>query len=260
MSSVHIIVICGSEERTQFQKKQFATLQLPYDVTYIRAYTPETSKPYLNDSDDIYPESAGMMCCTRSHAAAIDWYVHNSESPYGLVMEDDVSLLKDGFANKLESVIETWSRNNDIDYISVGYLAASDGLPHKAHHVDGLVHWNELSPVWGTQAYIIRRETAAIMAKILHQPTSAELRRCAKEAHENGRNYSFRYLRIQPDAVTPILFRQGFVYPMMAIESPFSSLINKQTMIDRWLPAIAAGTVDPSNYYGTPNFKLATEK
>jgi GR25 family glycosyltransferase involved in LPS biosynthesis len=242
---IHILVLCGNEERKQFQKKQFAALQLPYDVTYIGAYTPDTSADYMNDYDSVYPEANATLCCMRSHAAAIDWFVHHSDQPYALIMEDDVCLLQSEFATHVESVLQTWSRHDSLDYVSIGYLPGT----YDPKQADGNLYWDSEKPVWGAQAYLVSRAKAVRMAEILHQPSARHVReRAIQESKQH--NYSTRYLRVQSDALLPILFQQGFVQPMLAIEAPLVSMINQQSMMSRWAPAIASGAVDPSRYFG----------
>ena len=253
--SVHIVVICCNEERRAFQKGQFAALKLPHDVTYVQAYSPETSRPYIVDYDPEFPEPDTTLCCMRSHAAVLDWFYHNTTGDYVLVVEDDVAFRKEDLAAKIEHVIDLWSKHSsEIDYVSLGYLInnAPDGsYPDAANHHEEL-YWGKQAPsVWGTQAYLVKRPQVKEMITIFHQPNTKELRKKITEKICIRGKYTNRHERIQSDSLLAILFRQGFVRPMLAIEAQFHSIIEGGYLGDaRWKKAIESGTIQLSDFYG----------
>lgn len=252
--SLHIVVICCNEERRAFQKRQFAALKLPYDVTYAWAYSPDTSRDYIADYDTKCPEFDTTLCCMRSHAAVLDWFYHNTTSDYVLVMEDDVGLLKSGFAARVDHIIDLWSKHSsEIDYVSLGYLISTDaGIYPGAVNHDEELYWGEQGEdvLWGMQAYLVKRQQAKDMIDILHQPNTIELRKRVKAEMAKGRDYSHRYPRVQSDSLYPLLFRQGFVIPMLAIETPFQSAIQGHNVTyARWKKAIDKGTINLEDFY-----------
>ena len=251
---IHIVVICCKEERKAFQKKQFAALQLPYDVTYAWAYSPETSRSYIVDYDPEFPESDTTLCCMRSHAAVLDWFYHNTASDYILVVEDDVTFRKEELAAKISHVIDLWSEHSgEIDYVSLGYLITTEiGNYPTAEHSDGALYWGKQTPsVWGTQAYLVKRPVVKQMIDIFYQPTTRDLRNKIAETLRIRGKYTNRHERIQSDSLLAILFRQGFVRPILAIEGQFQSIIEGKYLGDaRWKKAIEKGTVQLSDFYG----------
>jgi GR25 family glycosyltransferase involved in LPS biosynthesis len=252
---IHVIVICCNEERKAFQKKQFAALQLPYDVTYAQAYSPESSRSYIVDYDPEFSEPDTTLCCMRSHAAVLDWFYHNTTSEYVLVVEDDVAFRTDELAAKIEHVIDLWSQHSsEIDYVSLGYLITTEkGTYHTAEHSHDGLYWGKQSPsVWGTQAYVVKRPVVKQMIDIFHQPTTRDLRKKIEETICLRGKYTNRHERIQSDSLLAILFRQGFVRPILAIEGQFQSIIEGQYLGDaRWKKAIDAGTIRLSDFYSS---------
>ena len=253
--NIHILVICCNDERKTFQKKQFAALQLPYDVTYAWAHSPETSRDYIVDYNSEFPEPDTTLCCMRSHAAVLAWFYHNTTSDYVLVVEDDVTFRKDGLADKIDRVIDLWSKHSsEIDYVSLGYLINNtpDGsYPDAANHHEEL-YWGKQTPsVWGTQAYMVHRPIVKQMIDLFHQPNTRDLRKKIEEMICVRGKYTNRHERIQSDSLLSISFRQGFVVPMLAIEGQFHSIIEGKYLGDaRWKKAIEKGTIVLSDFYG----------
>ncbi len=247
------MVICCNEERKAFQKKQFAALRLPYDVTYAQAHTPETSRSYIADYDPQVPEYDTTLCCMRSHAAVLAWFYHNTTSEYVLVMEDDVTFRKDGLADTIRRVIDLWSKHSsEIDYVNIGYLIDSaTGMYPDAANKDGILRWGKQSyNMWGMQAYLVKRPVVKEMVDVFFQANTIDLRKKVQELMASGRDYSHRHPRIQSDSLFPILFRQGFVTPILAIEMPFHSAILGNAVSGRWAKAIETGTITLSDFYG----------
>lgn len=251
--TIHVVVICCNEERKTFQKQQFATLRLPYDITYAQAYSPENSSSYIVDYDPEFPELDTTLCCMRSHAAVLEWFYHNTDSDYILVVEDDVTFVKTDLAKKIDHIIDLWETQTDIDYVSIGYLVNNtDGkYPDAAYNKDEL-YWGKQTPsVWGTQAYLVKRPVVKEMIAIFFQPNTKELRKHIDNTIRLRGKYTNRHERIQSDSLLAILFRQGFVRPMLAIEMPFASIIEKKDTCDaRWQQAINTGLICLSDFYG----------
>jgi len=47
--SIHILVLCASQERKEFQIAQFRDLKRKCNVTFFQAYTPSNSSDYMAD-------------------------------------------------------------------------------------------------------------------------------------------------------------------------------------------------------------------
>lgn len=254
MTDVLVLVVCCNAERMAFQQRQYAALKLPYRIVYFPAFTPGESGDWLRDTDPVQPEYDTMMCAVRSQAAAIDWYVREASEPYALIVEDDVTFRTDGLHDAIQTVIEYWEKYRDeIDYVSVGYLVGD--TPHRARFQHGPLYWGPQEPlVWGNQAYLIRKDVAGDMAAVLHQPHTTALREQIATLEKTRGFYSIRRPVIQPDALWPDLFRQGFVWPVLGIEAPFPSAIlgSMGANMRRLRAALDAGRVDLQRFYRDP--------
>jgi GR25 family glycosyltransferase involved in LPS biosynthesis len=210
--------------------KQLKSLDLKYPVHFFDAYTPANSTDYIKKGDIVVPNA---QCCTRSHIAAIDWYVKQSNAPYVLVLEDDATLLRVGFSDELDKVLAAWKRQPTIDFISIGYLPnVVHGAPirDKLHDFkkDGDLYWgiDTLSyTIWGAQAYVVMRKTAERMVEVLHKSTGAEVLADAISYIDRGYQLSNKIATIQPDSLLATYFNQGIVYPLLVVESAGPSTI-----------------------------------
>jgi GR25 family glycosyltransferase involved in LPS biosynthesis len=227
---VQIVVICANPARKIYMDKQLKSLDLKYPVHFFDAYTPANSTDYIKKGDIVVPNA---QCCTRSHIAAIDWYVKQSNAPYVLVLEDDATLLRVGFSDELDKVLAAWKRQPTIDFISIGYLPnVVHGAPirDKLHDFkkDGDLYWgiDTLSyTIWGAQAYVVMRKTAERMVEVLHKSTGAEVLADAISYIDRGYQLSNKIATIQPDSLLATYFNQGIVYPLLVVESAGPSTI-----------------------------------
>jgi len=264
-SNITLVYICGNDDRKEFQMKQVQELGLPFNIHYFRAFTPAISKDYIKDYDATYPESPQEICCTRSHIGAIQWYIENSNTDYVLICEDDVSFLKTDFADRLNTIIETWKHYTDIDFISIGYLPHANKRSHMAKYQDRNLYWSCHDPIqniWGLQAYLIKRKSAQAMVELLYKSNTTELRTTINEYIKRpGVINHGRLNRLQSDSLIPMFFKQGFVYPMMAIEMPFPTLIHTTGERHKmWVDLVSCNYVDPNQYYMTNEITLCPKK
>jgi len=116
--------------------------------------------------------SRGIYSCLYSHLLAIRTYLmYDSESPYGIICEDDVHLHKD-FVAKLESLQEILEKFKP-DTLSLGYLTLNIPNIRAALGPDSpealLLRYHE-SGLWGTQMYLISRDFAGKMLEYFDRP------------------------------------------------------------------------------------------
>jgi GR25 family glycosyltransferase involved in LPS biosynthesis len=253
MPSVQIVVICGNEKRKAFQQQMFRDLNITHPVFFLKACTPDNSQDYMVDQDDTYPEEPPVLCCTRSHGAALQYYVDNCiERDYVLIVEDDVTLLEKDFQTKLDNVIRLYEKHeSELDFISIAFLPKDE---FTSHSKDDVLQWNMTCTVWGTQAYLVSRKNAIRMANIFHKPTSKDLRTTLQDLRKtinNGAGHANKVLRLQADVVLSFFFRQAIVTPMMGIEMPFESMIRANTVLHHaaWKNY---KSVNPDDYYSKP--------
>lgn len=244
MDDVYCVIVCASPERAAFQKAQWGARP---NVFYLEAYTPASiDRDYIRDHDPIYPEKDETMCCFKSHVAALRAYESNSDLPYCLVVEDDVVFRRDANTH-IRRAIDLLEMHDCIDYVSMGYLPGPHGFNYNTEYTDGFLNWGKQEKhVWGAQAYLVPRRTVRAMLQIFDAPNTVILRERVCAAHK----YNNRHPRIQTDALYPLLFRQAFTTPLLAIEYPFESMIESRSRYDeRWGPSFQTGFVRAEDFY-----------
>lgn len=96
---IYYLNLDDQPERRQYMEDQFKYWEIE-DYTRISAYDGRN-----DDLSDIikgkYPEdmTSGEIGCTTSHLKAIQYWYENSDSPYAIIMEDDVDLQLTRFWN-----------------------------------------------------------------------------------------------------------------------------------------------------------------
>jgi len=259
LSNIHIIVVTCNEQRKQIIARELNDLRISIPYTFFQGYTPETSQSYMIDRDTRSAEEDTTLCCMRSHAAAIDYYVkHCPDTKYLLILEDDVALVRT-FESELIRVLNRWSLHDDeIDYVSLGYFPKKPE-PLSASRANSPLRWNLTETAWGAHAYIVKRSTAEKMANVLHHPTSKEVRNAVQTYIQDelkGRTYSNKHPCVQSDALLSIGWRQGIVFPMMVIELPIISMITpgyNSISTGVWEHVFTAGYRTKDEFYSIPS-------
>ncbi len=237
-NKIDIYIIYVSEERKQFLEKQFETLDLKLNIVYFKGCTPETSKDYLYKGVSkwhtfIEKCQTGML----SHILAMKEWYDTSEKQYILVLEDDVSLLKENFLERLTNVINIYNDNKDIDYVSIGYLPVFDkkSVPVKRENLgrknSGSVYWDFLHIghfIWGCQAQLYEREKVKKITDILVQENANLLESAVETYLKTNRMHQMKYLAWGPDTIFTMLFSQAIVSPPLAIEKPLATTIGQE--------------------------------
>jgi GR25 family glycosyltransferase involved in LPS biosynthesis len=229
-SRIHISVVSVNDARAAYMTQMFADLKLPYSFSVHRGVTPADMRGFvINDTHAVYPEPPNVICCTRTHLGAIHEFATSvwRDKDILIVMEDDVTLLRDTFEAELDRVIALWDKHDaDIDYVSIGYLAKSEGENYTYGQSDGCLRWDTFirgGSVWGAQAYMMRRPVAERISRELYsQTTTRDLRNvldALRRPINQGLGYSYKSLRLQADGLFNAFLRQAFVYPMLAMES-----------------------------------------
>lgn len=256
ISNIHAVVICSSEERRAHMEAQCAAF--PWKTSFFTAYTPATSVTYLNYKDNTYPERSEVLCCTRSHFAALDHGLRVCDKGLLLILEDDVSFLRHTFLEELQAVLDEWAtKTSDIDYVSLGYIPseevrAIERSGRRLYNSPGLS-----SVIWGTQAYLVPRAVAEEMVAYMHQPTArlthdGFFERIRMRGGSSSGAYAHKYPRLQSDVALSVGWRQAVVHPMLVVEYPFTSLITPgdPNAIKRWDKVCAHGARRADDFPG----------
>jgi len=221
---IHVVVLTVDKDREEWMKKQLKDANLPFHVEFFHGFTVKNSKEYLETKEKDALELNGTICCVRSYAALFNEW-SKKDYDYLITLEDDVLLSKD-FISEVYLTIENWE--SSIDYISLGINLQfnSEDLKKTKHH--GNLYYENLPSIWGTQAMMFKPSVVKTVATMLHFQTVKELR-ISLETLKTRKLYRNRPLEIQVDALLPTLFRQGVLYPPIAIEGErFFSLINSE--------------------------------
>ena len=219
------VVIFISEERKKHMETQIKVFG-SIKTHFYKGSKPEDCKSYITYKYPALPESDTTLCCTKSHIGALKHFLDNSDKQVVLIMEDDTILRKD-FMNKLMEILNSWKSHEDIDYISIGHLPGEV----KSNKSEGELHWGldcENGNVWGTQAYLMKRNIAEDVVKHLDQENTLKIYESIKMKinNNNGIYYSRKAIRLNIDAILSICWRQAFIRNMIVVESPlFNSLI-----------------------------------
>jgi hypothetical protein len=247
-----VVVIYTNDERRAFQEQQFSDLNLPYNVMYFPGYTPATSKDYITDYDEQSKELDTTICCFRSHIGAMRHFIHNSHADYCMIIEDDVALLRSGFQKSINHILYSWKPHSEIDYIVVGRILSDK--PHKFACRSDVFEWQpQEQVVWGLQAYIVRRDSAARIVSRFDKPNTSAIREDVwAEVKRIGYKppYDRKHPCIQSDALIPGFFIAAYSKELLGLETPFTSMISNTPITSRWINHILSGRVDPSKYYG----------
>jgi len=255
---IQLVIISCDEQRKRIMTQQMKALRMSMPFTIFQGYTPATSTDYLVDRDATNPESDTLLCCTRSHAAALHQFVTDyPEKEFALIIEDDAALLNT-FEEELQRVMTCWATHrDDIDFVSLGYYPTK-GTPPSLNS-EGSLYWNLQPPtIWGTQSYIVKRSAAIKMASVLYHPTSTLTRAAMNHyihTELSGKGRANKALYLSPDALLPLGWKQAVVFPMMAIELPVRSLITSSVInnsMRTWDLVFAEGGRKKRDFYSIP--------
>ena len=244
LNSIQIVVTYISEERIKWIKKQIDDLNILIDVHYFRGFTPSDSKEYILEKhrDFGYAEIDTQICCTRSFGAGVNWFVKNCpHKKYLITMEDDVCFIKEGFVNKIIDAVILYEKTKDeVDYIGIGYLpfdietlSSSSKLESLYYNMYKEVLWtydsgHKQDPcVWGNQMTLFTSQIANELSLVLHQENTDLVRLKVEERINKGFQYSNRANILITDHLTPLIFRQGIIYPPLAIEGDYVTLMGQ---------------------------------
>ena len=265
--SIQIVVTYISEDRLNWIKKQLEDLNILLDVHYLKGFTPVDSTDYIIEKHEKlgHFEVDAQICCTRSFASAINWFVKNcSEKKYLVTMEDDVCFLKFGFVNKLIEATKALSIiSNHVDFVSLGYLPSITDIDFKSLNQfpnQGPIHydlWKSRnigyeSIFWGNQMTLFTIEKAREVAEVIHQKNTTIFRSQISKRIDDGHFYSDRNPVLITDHFMPIVFRQSLVYPPLAIEGDFYSLMQHGQNNLRYVNHDWSSILDISNYHIYP--------
>jgi len=231
MSDVQILVINADPARRPNMERQFKELGITFPIKYPKTFTLENSKDYLPESHPYL--GLKELCCGRSHYHAIEIAARDESPRWTIVIEDDAALHKTAFLPFVTQLMNQWENFNSGDfYVQLGWIPTS---PYNAFVSYYGYHKNHIIiPKFGAsgmQAYMFDKDVAKKITPILNHNTFAELTECLKKY-----NLPIRENEGCVDLILPFLFKQYAVFPMLAVEQKYESLIGHKNETLWWEP------------------------
>jgi len=233
-----ILVISCSPSRADTIQRQFTELKVPYPVTIMDAWVPETSQDWLPKNTFVWFQK--LLCCTRSHIKALELANSIDAAPFTIIMEDDAALHRTDFVPTVQALLSRWdSLVSPALMCCAGWIPDGTWTSYQSKSSVPITNTHSLfeSEGIGLQAYIVKRGTLSSQLKMLVKPTWFEMSNTVTASHK----IPFGQVR-EPDLMLTKVFPQRYVLPPIAIEQ-----YNTTTTIIR--------QQEPNEYYYHPFFK-----
>jgi len=212
-------------------ERQFKELGINFPVKYPQTFTPENSKDYLPESHPYLKLSE--LCCSRSHYRAIEIAGRDESPRWTIVIEDDAALHKTAFLPFVTQLMNQWDSLSSGDfYVPLGWIPTVSFYTIVSYY--GFHKSHILIPNFqasGLQAYMIDKQVAKRVAPILNHQTFAAFTECLKKY-----NLPIRENEGCADLILPFLMKSYAVFPMLAIEQKYESLIGHKNETLWWGP------------------------
>lgn len=165
MPTILVISLARAAERRQFMASQFLRLKLNFE--FVDAYDAldisDTELELINRERTYFKAlTKGEVACARSHAKACERLALDVRNQYGLIMEDDV-IAGSALSSVLEDLQEAKPSAVVLLYMPV-YQKISLLVRRKLRTGHHIVDVDELSHVFGAQAYFLSKESARQLA------------------------------------------------------------------------------------------------
>ena len=237
-SVASILVISCSPSRAATIQDQFTELKVPYPVTIMDAWVPETSSDWL--PNNIFPFFQKLLCCTRSHIKALELANSADAAPFTIIMEDDAALHRTDFVPTVQTILSQWDT-----LISPALMCCAGWIPNgtwTSYQQRPSIPFTDKYALFasegiGLQAYIVKRGTLSSQLAMLVKPTWSNMSDAVIASH----TIPFGQVR-EPDLMLTKVFPQRYIFPPIAIEQS-----NTTTTIVR--------QQEPNEYYYHPFFK-----
>lgn len=231
MTDIQILVINADPTRRPNMERQFKELGITFPIKYPDTFTPENSKDYLPESHPYLKLSE--LCCSRSHYHAIEIASRDISPRWTIVIEDDAALHKTAFLPFVRQLMNQWDTlSSDNFYVQLGWIPTKpfhNFVSYYGFHRNHIIISQFQAS--GAQAYMLDKDVAKRIAPILNHNTFAEFTECLKKY-----NLPIRENEGCADLIIPFLLKQYGVFPMLAIEQKYESLIGHKNETLWWEP------------------------
>jgi hypothetical protein len=250
LKSIQIVVYFIDEQRLKSIRKQIDELNIMIDIHYFKGFTPANSSDFIDDKhpEVEHVELPGHLCCTKSFAGAVNWFVQNcKDKKFLITIEDDACFIKRGFQNRIIELIENYKKmRTEIDYVSIGYHPCDiNYIKEKRPKVGTIYHdfWkanrlfelNESEPIiWGTVGMLFDMDIALSLNEVFYHNKTSFIRSEIQRRIQRGFLYSGRYDVLLIDHCIPVIYRQSICFPPLVIESQDFSYTNNKKINRDW--------------------------
>ena len=105
------------------------------NIITINGFAPDNSQDYFVDSPESYKQNDKynkiLMCVVRSHMKAIEIASLDTSSEFSIILEDDITVVRDNFIDIIEELISNWDdissthtdkNNSSVELMHIGWL------------------------------------------------------------------------------------------------------------------------------------------
>lgn len=96
------------------------------NIHILKGTTPNDNEPFINCIKNIFNDyEQRVTCCSKSHLRALEYALLDESPNYSIILEDDVTFIKDNFINIVEEIINLLENDityNNVDMVHIGYI------------------------------------------------------------------------------------------------------------------------------------------
>lgn len=194
----------------------------------LEATTPENDNNFLtNVKDKFTVNELKLLSCAKSHYRAIEYALNNDSPNYSIILEDDVTFLKDNFCEILEDILnkfENDTKYSNVDFIQIGWIPGNNYIHYKTIYTSfDTINSYENSLVFncfnafGLQGYIIKKSRININMNIYSLIKYDNYEDCYNLL-KNRKLLNSDLKTFVSDYTIPFLLFSAIIYPPLIIE------------------------------------------
>jgi len=241
------IVICADDNRKIKMKQQFEELNISAPVHYLEASTPYNSQKYLENLPQNNKNVLAINCCTKSHFRALDYAYSDENSPdFSIIIEDDASFHIQNFVKIIEYIIESWDETFRPNVLfSVGWVPCNKYSQYRDNEekyqcmkkLENFPEYRIISNFLfpGMQVYIVKKQSIESHIDLFRSTTFFDILRKMNSLYQNEKDtFNENTKCIAIVYILRLVFRQYFLFPILAIEQRVPSLLEHDNFKDHW--------------------------
>lgn len=164
------IIISVDENRKQITNELLNTVNKTNAYVYnLKGITPENHNKFLDNTDNILSiKDKKKICCAKSHFNAIEYALNENSPEYSIILEDDITFLKENFCELVEEIIQKIdidSKYDNVILMQIGWIPGNNYPIYKTKHIpfDSINKFNNNLLIlntfyaFGLQGYIVRK-------------------------------------------------------------------------------------------------------